>query len=103
MSSLTKPLKGGNAEMETAPIRNSRAVLGMRLIKPPISSMFLVPVALTMLPEVMKRRLLKMAWFRVWKRAPASARNAMACSPDSEKMTYNPMPIRMMPMFSMLW
>src|SRR5450759_4389728 len=83
MSSLTKPLKGGRAEIETAPIRKSMAVLGMRLIKPPISSMLRVPVALTMLPEVMKRRLLKIAWFRVWKRAPASARNAMASSPDN--------------------
>ena len=69
MSSLTNPLKGGNAEIETAPIKKRMAVLGMRLIKPPISSMLRVPVALTMLPLVMKRRLLKMAWFKVWKRA----------------------------------
>ena len=102
MSSLTKPLNGGNAEMETAPIRKRRAVLGIRLIKPPISSMFRVPVALTIEPEVMKRRLLKMAWFKVWKRAPASARKAMASSPTTAKITYKPTPIRMMPMFSML-
>ena len=44
MSSLTKPLKGGSAEMETAPMRKSSAVVGMRLIKPPISSMFRVSV-----------------------------------------------------------
>ena len=69
MSSLTKPLNGGNAEMETAPIRKRRAVFGIRLIKPPISSMFLVSVALTIEPDVRNSRLLKMAWFRQWKRA----------------------------------
>ena len=78
MSSLTNPLKGGSAEIEIAPMRNSRAVWGMRLIKPPISSMLRVPVALTTLPVVMKRRLLKMAWFKVWNSAPTRASKAIA-------------------------
>ncbi len=89
--------------METAPIRNSSAVVGIRLISPPISSMFLVSVALTTEPDVMKSRLLNMAWFNVWKRAPTSASKPMAGSPDSVKITYKPKPMNMMPMFSMLW
>ena len=38
--SLTNPLSGGRAEMATAPIRKKKAVFGIRLISPPISSMF---------------------------------------------------------------
>ena len=103
MSSLTKPLKGGNAEMETAPIRNSSAVVGILLINPPISSMFLVSVAFTMLPDVRKSRLLKMAWFNVWNSAPANARKPIAWRPDMVKITYKPNPMSMIPTFSMLW
>ena len=81
MSSLTKPLKGGSAEIETAPIRNSSAVVGIRLINPPISSMFRVSVAFTMEPEVMKRRLLKMAWFNVWNKCAYECKQSNGWEP----------------------
>ena len=77
INSLTKPLNGGNAEIETAPIRNSNAVLGIRLIKPPMSSMFFVSVELITEPVVMNRRLLKTAWLNEWNSEPNSASMAM--------------------------
>ncbi len=40
--SLTKPLNGGSAEMESTPIRNRRAITGIFFIRPPSSSIFFV-------------------------------------------------------------
>ena len=43
--SETKPLSGGSAEMAAAPTRKNSAVRGMRLMRPPSSSMLRLPVA----------------------------------------------------------
>ena len=62
INSLTKPLNGGSAAIAIEPIRKMAAVRGMSLIKPPMRSMFLVPVAWATDPAVMKSRLLNSAW-----------------------------------------
>ncbi len=59
--SLTKPLSGGSAAMAAEPTRKAAAVHGMRLISPPIASMFRVPVACRTAPAPRKRRALKAA------------------------------------------
>jgi hypothetical protein len=64
--SLTKPLRGGSAEIAAEPTKKQAAVHGMRLIRPPISSMFRVPVACRTAPAPRKRSALKAAWFIVW-------------------------------------
>ena len=43
--SLTKPLNGGRAHIETEPIRKNNPVYGIDFNSPPISSMFFVCVA----------------------------------------------------------
>ena len=48
--SLTNPLSGGSAAIAAEPIRKQAAVHGIRLMSPPIASMFLVPVAWTTAP-----------------------------------------------------
>ena len=64
--SETKPLKGGSAEIETAPTRKSAAVQGIRWIRPPIRSMFRSPVACSTAPAPMKSSPLNRAWLSAW-------------------------------------
>ncbi len=59
--SLTKPLLGGSAEIETAPIRKKAAVQGIFRISPPYSSMLRVCVAWSKEPAPIKRSPLNMA------------------------------------------
>ena len=56
--SETKPLSGGSAEIAVQPIRKTKAVCGMRWIKPPSCSMSRVPVAVKTLPAPKNSRLL---------------------------------------------
>ena len=51
--------------MATAPIRKKNAVCGIRLIRPPISSMLRVCVACRTAPAPRKSSALKMAWLMV--------------------------------------
>ena len=64
--SLTKPFRRGRPEMAAEPTRKNRAVHGMRFARPPMSSMWRVPVAITTPPAPRKSRPLKTAWFRTW-------------------------------------
>ncbi len=64
--SETKPLRGGRAEIAAAPTRKKRAVRGIRLMSPPISSMLRVWVAWSTEPAPRKSRPLKQAWLIVW-------------------------------------
>ena len=54
----TNPLSGGNAEIATLPTRNTKAVCGMRWIRPPRCSMSRSPVALSTAPVPKNNRLL---------------------------------------------
>ena len=58
----TKPLSGGSAEIATQPMRNKKAVCGIRWTSPPRCSMFLSPVELSTAPAPKNSRLLKMEW-----------------------------------------
>ena len=59
--SEAKPLSGGSAEIAHAPTRKKKAVRGIRLISPPISSMLRVPVACSTDPAPRNRSPLKHA------------------------------------------
>ena len=59
--SLTNPLSGGSAAIAAEPIRKQAAVHGIRLMSPPIASMFLVPVAWTTAPAPRKSSALNAA------------------------------------------
>jgi hypothetical protein len=52
--------------MAMAPTRKKRAVQGIRLARPPISSIRRVPVAMTTPPAPRKSRPLNTAWFSTW-------------------------------------
>ena len=59
--SLAKPLSGGRAAIAVDPTRKHRAVWGIRLMRPPISSMLRVPVACSTAPDPRNRSPLKAA------------------------------------------
>ena len=63
--SEANPLSGGSAEIAQAPIKKNRAVRGIRLIRPPISSMLRVPRAWATEPAPRKSSPLKQAWLIV--------------------------------------
>ena len=74
--SLTKPLKGGSAAIESAPTRNAAAVHGIRLIRPPRRLRSRSPVACSTAPAPRKSRLLNAAWFTTCSRPAVNARAA---------------------------
>ena len=76
--SETKPLSGGSAEIATHPVRNAKAVSGMRWMRPPRCSMSRSPVAVRTAPEPKNRRLLKRLWLKTWNSAAVSASAAAA-------------------------
>ena len=88
--------------MATAPVKNSAEVQGIRRARPPMCSISRVWVACTTEPAERKSRLLKRAWFREWKSAPSRLMVARRGRSGTEKMTKRPIPIKMMPIFSML-
>ena len=57
--SETKPLSGGSAEIAAQPTRKTKAVCGMRWIRPPRCSMSRSPVAVSTAPAPKNSRLLK--------------------------------------------
>ena len=59
--SEANPFSGGSAEIAPRPIRKKKAVHGIRLIRPPISSMLRVPVACSTDPAPRNSRPLKHA------------------------------------------
>ena len=56
--SETKPLSGGNAEIAAQPTRNTKAVCGMRWMRPPSCSISRSPVAISTAPAPKNNRLL---------------------------------------------
>ena len=101
--SLTKPLRSGSPEIAAAPTRKKSAVHGIRLARPPISSMCRVPVATTTPPAPRNSSPLKSAWFSTWKRLAAIPTAASSARPAESAIIPAPSPSRMIPMFSMLW
>src|SRR5262249_53232876 len=71
--SETKPLRGGSAEIAAQPTRNTKAVCGMRWMRPPRCSMSRSPVAVSTAPEPKNSRLLNTEWLRTWNSAAVSA------------------------------
>ena len=69
--------------MAIAPIRKQKAVTGMGRMRPPISSMFRVPVECSTDPAPRNRRHLKIAWFSVWNIAAIRATAASSRMPGN--------------------
>ena len=65
--------------------------------------MLRVPVECKTEPAPRNSRHLKMAWFKVWYRPAINAMAARLGCPRERNISAAPKPIRMMPMFSMLW
>ncbi|KAF5043754.1 hypothetical protein DSECCO2_498970 [anaerobic digester metagenome] len=90
------------AAIDTEPIRKRAEVTGMLFTSPPNASIFLVPVAWTTEPAQRKSRLLKTAWLKAWKQAPTRLKRARDSSPSTLNTAYSPIPVKIIPMFSML-
>ena len=100
--SETKPLSGGSAEIATQPTRKTKAVCGMRWIRPPSCSMSRSPVAVSTAPAPKNSRLLNSEWLRTWNSAAVSASAAAAGMPLALKASARPRPTKMMPIFSIV-
>ena len=74
--SLAKPLNGGSAQIDSAPIPNSAAVTGMRRASPPRLSRSRVPVARWTEPAARNRHPLNAEWLTSWNSAAIRARAA---------------------------
>ena len=88
--------------MATAPRTNSVVVRGMRFASPPMCSMSRVCAAWMTAPALKKSSDLKRPWFQTCNSAPPSPRTIQIgwlCDLPSRA---RPMPIMMIPMFSML-
>ena len=101
--SLTKPFRKGRPEMAMAPSRKKPAVHGIRRARPPMCSIWRVPVAATTPPAPRKSSPLKRAWFRTWSSDAARASTASPGCPIDSEIIPTPAATRMIPMFSMLW
>ncbi len=101
-NSLANPLSGGRAAIETAPTKKNAEVTGIRWASPPMCSISRVLVADTTEPAVRNSRLLNMAWFNEWNRAPRRLIVAKRGRLLAVKIIDSPIPMKITPIFSIL-
>src|ERR1700722_3006414 len=98
--SLTKPLNGGNAAIESAPARKAAPVQGIRRIRPPSRSRFRVPAHRSTSPAPINKRALYREWLVKWYSATRNAIAAKTGFPTAEKTRPAPKLTAITPAFS---
>ena len=88
--------------MATDPTRKQREVHGIAFARPPRWSISRVWAAWMTEPALKKSRALNRAWFQTCSKLPPRPRMTQSARPSERPIMARPMPMTMMPMFSML-